>query len=311
MKTTRLAVLAGATLAGVLLAGCGGDSDDSSADTTQTTTVAPATSAAPAQGGATLESYVATMTPICEEFDAAVNEATAPIFGSEGEPDPAAAQQAVVAIGEAIGTFVTAASGVPVPDEAATIVPAYQTIKAQVDEASATPEASLEFLMADDPRTEVAHTADAIGLQACGTGGTFATISEIPLSQAPADAISLEAFDFGWKGLPATLPAGRVTFTMTNGAEQDHEFLFVPLAPDTDPAEVLTTLTSATQDELDAAFETFAAGPPGGMYVGPGGAVAGETEMQPGAYAVVCFLPDQASGKAHRELGMASVVEVS
>jgi len=43
----------------------------------------------------------------------------------------------------------------------------------------------------------------------------------------------------------------------------------------------------------------------------PGGTVAGVTELQPGAYAVVCFLPDEASGKGHRELGMASVVEVS
>jgi hypothetical protein len=308
-KTTTFAVLAGATLAGVLLAACGGDDDASSSDTAATT-VAPATSAAPTSAGATVEAYVAAMTPICETFDAAVNGAAAPVFASD-EPDPVQAQQALLSISKAIDAFVAAAGGVPAPPEAASIIPAYEDIKQQVDAASGTPDESLAFLAADDPRGEVAATADSIGLQACGTGGSFGTLAEIPLSQAAAGAITLEAFDFGWKGLPATLPAGDVTFRMTNGAQQGHELLLFPLAPDADPAEVLTTLTSATDDEVQAAFETLAAGPPGGMQVGPGGAVAATAELQPGSYAVVCFLPDDATGKGHRQLGMASVIEVS
>jgi hypothetical protein len=156
----------------------------------------------------------------------------------------------------------------------------------------------------------VATTADTIGLTACGTGGTFATMREVPLSSAPAGAIAVEAFDYGWKGLPATLPAGEVSFTFTNGAEQDHEMAIVPLAPGADADEVLTKVQSATSDEIEALFGEIAGGPPAGIFAGPGGAAAGTTELQPGTYAVLCFIPAP-DGAPHTQKGMAVVVNVA
>jgi hypothetical protein len=328
---TRAALVAGA-IGVLLLSACGDDGGDGSTAATTAagdsavTTVASATTgdaadtaasgttSADDDSGGDAEEFVAAMTPLCEDLDSTVNEATAPLFSADGPPDPAAAQEALVTIDDAIQTFVTAAAAVPVPEEpaeAARIVSGYEEVGAMAGEASASPEDAMAFFEADDPRQEVAADADAIGLTACGTGGTFAAMTEVAASEAPDDAVRVEAFDFGYAGLPATLPAGEVTFDFTNTAEQDHELVLLPLQPAADADEVLEQITTATDDEIEALFGEVAAGPPAGVYAGPGGAAFGTTELQAGPYAVVCFIPDEGTGKPHSQLGMAVVVDVA
>ncbi len=125
--------------------------------------------------------------------------------------------------------------------------------------------------------------------------GTSSGQAQLPAAQAN---VTMKEFSFD---VPATVPAGQTTLKGTNNGTQPHEMTVVKL-------------NGITADQLKAALSNSNATPPPGPppfdSVGGLGGIApgtsGETTLNltAGNYALICFIPDPASGKAHAELGM-------
>jgi hypothetical protein len=114
---------------------------------------------------------------------------------------------------------------------------------------------------------------------------------------APAVAGTVTMKDFTYD-LPATMGTGRQTYRVVNdGPQQPHETNIVRL----NDGKTLADVT---------AWDTAPSGPPpftaaggmNGLSVNASGFMV--TQLQPGNYAAVCFIPDPGSGRSHLELGM-------
>jgi uncharacterized cupredoxin-like copper-binding protein len=103
--------------------------------------------------------------------------------------------------------------------------------------------------------------------------------------------------------LSAPLTAGRRVIEVRNYGRQSHEIELVRLAPGKTAAEVLHWLEKP---------EGTAPGLPlGGVSpLASGGRSQFTADLQPGRYALICFLPDRADGKPHFAHGMMQEIEV-
>lgn len=112
----------------------------------------------------------------------------------------------------------------------------------------------------------------------------------------PTADIAVKMLDYAWEITPA-LTAGKHVLKIENGAEQSHEFVLAQLAP----GKTITDL---------AAWLEKPDGPPPGTPLGgtsamaKGGVTYLETDLAPGEYALLCFLPDMKDGKPHVVHGM-------
>ena len=99
------------------------------------------------------------------------------------------------------------------------------------------------------------------------------------------------------------LSAGTHVIEVRNEGTQWHEFELVQLAPGKSPQDVI-------------AFIDHGIGSPPGLPIGgvsplmPGGVSWFHADLQPGRYALICFLPDRKDGKQHFEHGMMQEIEV-
>jgi hypothetical protein len=125
-----------------------------------------------------------------------------------------------------------------------------------------------------------------------------------PVAATPPTAsqtVTLKDFSFE---SPATLPAGRSIVRVENAGPQPHEMT------------VLRIGDGKSLTDVQQFFLSPPAGPPpfqssGGMQgLGQGGSGFAVLNLQPGNYALVCLIPDPASGKSHLELGMSASVSV-
>ncbi len=148
---------------------------------------------------------------------------------------------------------------------------------------------ALCFLAGQD---NVAHTEKGMIDYFKVTGPS--NVGQVSVPKADIDVV-LKDFTFG---LPDTIKAGPLTLKVTNEGPQPHEMAIMKLAP------------GKTIDDLKAALQSQSSGPPPGEFVGGAGALAQgssawfKTNLEPGNYVAICFVPDPASGKAHAELGM-------
>jgi hypothetical protein len=99
------------------------------------------------------------------------------------------------------------------------------------------------------------------------------------------------------------LTAGTHVIEVRNEGTQWHEFELVQLAPGKTPHDVI-------------AFIDHGIGSPPGLPIGgvsplmPGGVSWFHADLQPGRYALICFLPDRKDGKQHFDHGMLQEIEV-
>ena len=123
------------------------------------------------------------------------------------------------------------------------------------------------------------------------TQPTTATTTTAPDVQG---TFTMKDFSFD---MPATLPAGRATYKVTNAGPQLHELNIVKLA------------AGKTAQDVQA-WENAPAGPPPFEAAGGINAFSADgsgyltLDLQPGTYLAVCNVPDQASGQPHSHLGM-------
>jgi len=119
------------------------------------------------------------------------------------------------------------------------------------------------------------------------------------LSTEPAPDLAITQRDFHFD-LSAPITVGRHTIQVTNGGTQPHEVVVVKLEP------------GATVKDFLAAFEPETSGPPPGRLLGGlvgldrGRHAFFTTTFDPGRYAILCFLPDQTTGRPHFAQGMVS-----
>jgi hypothetical protein len=116
-------------------------------------------------------------------------------------------------------------------------------------------------------------------------------------SAEPAADLAITQRDFHFD-LSKPVTAGTHTIQVTNGGSQPHEAIVVKLEP------------GATVKDFVAAFEPGASGPPPGRPIGGivgldrGGRGYFTATFDPGHYAVLCFFPDQTTGREHFAQGM-------
>lgn len=117
-----------------------------------------------------------------------------------------------------------------------------------------------------------------------------------------AEVISVRAVDFAFEGFPTDIGAGPIAFEFTNEGEAAHELVLFKLGDGVDLDELLASEEEPSDDEAQEVGGTFSL---------PGGEVTyANTELEPGTYAAVCFIPGP-DDKAHHELGMKTTFTVT
>jgi hypothetical protein len=106
--------------------------------------------------------------------------------------------------------------------------------------------------------------------------------------------------------MPAQIPSGYVDVTIKNNGKEGHQVGFVKLGSLTfaqfKKAADTTNIKAAKPDTV------FLGGPNG---ADPGQSTSAIVKLDPGAYAVVCFIPANSDGKPHAEHGMIKAVTVA
>lgn len=120
---------------------------------------------------------------------------------------------------------------------------------------------------------------------------------------APAADVEIKLLDFAFQ-VPAAVPSGAQVISVANTGKQLHE------------AVLLKLNEGATAQEVAAAFAPGGSGMPPAMPIGgvvglPAGAAQSfPADLTAGRYALLCFLPDPASGQPHVALGMMAEFDV-
>ena len=136
----------------------------------------------------------------------------------------------------------------------------------------------------------------AAGAAACGSGGD---------GDEPGNAIRITESEYAFT-LEGDLKPGAVTVDVANNGEQLHEVAFVKLRAGRTMADVRAALEEARPDrdplegltDEDAVLDDIG----GAQFPGTRLRITG-TDVEPGEYAVVCFIPDE-QGRPHAALGM-------
>jgi uncharacterized cupredoxin-like copper-binding protein len=130
----------------------------------------------------------------------------------------------------------------------------------------------------------LALVATACGGQEAEPGGR---------AEPGATEVQVQAEEYKFGGVPATLPAGGATFVMENVGEEPHDFGLVRIKTDTP----LDELIQLPQEEATQQIEQV-----GNAFAKPGKTATLETELTAGRYGYACFV--ETKGQPHAALGM-------
>ena len=154
----------------------------------------------------------------------------------------------------------------------------------------------------------VALIAGVTLLAACGSsGGSSAKDGGSTTTEAAKTTslpeVTIEAADFSFK-TPDTIPAGYVDVTVKNTGKEGHQVQFVKLA---DGVTFEQFQAAAAKTDIGSlGTSTFVGGPNG---ADPGESTSAIIKLDPGTYALACFIPGQ-DGTPHAAHGMTAEVEV-
>ena len=117
-------------------------------------------------------------------------------------------------------------------------------------------------------------------------------------------AATYAATEFAFEG-PDVLPAGDVTLTMDNQGKQMHDLALGELLEGKTKDDIQALLTKGVPKKAPTWFRQV-----GGTGAAPGETGTIDADLTPGTYLMLCFVPDEASGKPHVMLGMMKEVTV-
>jgi plastocyanin len=115
--------------------------------------------------------------------------------------------------------------------------------------------------------------------------------------QTPAgpETVQVQAEDYKFDGVPDTLPAGEVTFTLENVGEEPHEFGLVRIKGEQSVEELVGLPQKKSQKFIEMVGGTFAQPGKEGKPL--------TAELETGRYGYACFISTK-DGTPHAALGM-------
>jgi hypothetical protein len=130
------------------------------------------------------------------------------------------------------------------------------------------------------------------------------TAAEGPVAPVPAADVLLTLDDYTFE-LSTPLTAGHQVIEVKNGAGQMHEVVLARMAPGKKGADIVAWEEGGRKGEAPGTFIGGAAP------MGPGDQNRFVADLEPGAYALICFVPDAKDGKPHTAHGMTKDLTVS
>jgi uncharacterized cupredoxin-like copper-binding protein len=147
-----------------------------------------------------------------------------------------------------------------------------------------------------------------LALAACGSSSKSSDAKTTTTTAAAPKArpkVTITAHDFGFD-LPAQIPAGYVDITLTNKGKEQHQVELVKLGS----MSFAQFKTAADKTDIGAAKpDTIFVGGPNGAE--PGSSTTATVKLDPGKYAITCFIPANSDGKPHAAHGMIGEVTVA
>lgn len=135
------------------------------------------------------------------------------------------------------------------------------------------------------------------------------TVEDGPRTEAPEAEVTADMVDFHFSGVPTALTAGPKLWEIANTGEQGHVFVLFKLA-ENKTLEDLTTWLATPKSREGPPPADLGEDVPAGAYLDPGGRYFETIDLELGTYAVICPVPDPASGRPHHDLGMIQALTV-
>lgn len=290
--------VAAACLLAVVLVGCDDDDTGDEAQSDEPTAVEPTN-----DGGGD-EAFVEEANALCTEVNGSINALFADL---QGPPGPEVFGELAMFGRQFVEDFraleVPGGDATAIDDALAT----YDEALDGFEEAAEASDAQAGLAAADAAGVLVAE-ADAalteVGVEACqATSGAGGEPPGDDAAEAGATEVPVVLDEYSF-GVEPTLAAGPTAFALDNVGEEQHEMVLFKLV------EGATVDDALAAEQAGEDPEQFFAGPPEVGVAGPGEQTFVNTELTPGSYAMVCFIPTP-EGTPHVAEGMVTSVEVT
>lgn len=150
----------------------------------------------------------------------------------------------------------------------------------------------------------VAESGDASALESPEAVAARTTVGAAIHGGCDLEAVSIEAIEYAFVGAPDTLPAGRVSFELTNNGVEEHELVLFRRADGV--TESLDELLAMPEDSVFSKLEFV-----GVTFGGPDTTNYVTVDLEPGTYFLVCFIPQGEDGPPHFMGGMKQTISVA
>lgn len=118
--------------------------------------------------------------------------------------------------------------------------------------------------------------------------------------------VAVRAYDYGYRS-PPSVPAGTLTFRLTNEGKEIHHLWVVRLNGGKTPADFMKAMSTWGSALKMPDWATDVGGP---NNVGPGETADGTMTLDPGTYMLVCWVPSP-DGRPHVMKGMIKPLEIT
>jgi hypothetical protein len=159
---------------------------------------------------------------------------------------------------------------------------------------------------------EVAETGDFAAFENPETDAALTELHAFDLENCGWESIDASGIDYGFQGVPATVPAGPVSFEFTNDSTHQEAHEFVVFKKNEGVTQSATELLQLPEEEAMTMASFVSA-----TFAPPGESDYTVTELEPGDYFVACFIPvgsteenPEGSGPPHFMEGMVTEFSV-
>jgi uncharacterized cupredoxin-like copper-binding protein len=191
---------------------------------------------------------------------------------------------------------------------------------AAIEAAVAAAEAAAPEEIEDDVQTAVSGVREALAtenfdlFETDEMGEALSSINEYYVSDCGFEEIAVNGTEYAFAGVPETVKAGPALLRLSNEGQEFHEAIVFRVNDGVDLS--VTEILELPEEEAGTMVEEM-----GATFAEPGDAGATTLSLQPGRYAMVCFIPEgmtpqaaeeaeqsgtEPEGAPHFTLGMAS-----
>lgn len=128
--------------------------------------------------------------------------------------------------------------------------------------------------------------------EAFNSDDTFAAYTEVvgqAVEECGFESVGVTAIDYGFQGVPATMPAGNIAFELTNAGAEQHEMIVFRKADGV--TQSIQEIVGLPEDQSES-LVVFA----GAAFAPPGESGSTLVNLEPGEYGMVCFIPVGSTG---------------